>query len=348
MNYKELVASAIQPHNVTGSSSYCSINIDKTSKVFPDEIVTIRVTPNSGYRLLSSGISITQSNGVNVPYQLNGNVITFTMPAYHVTVRITCSVIPTYSVTLRLGGSYGSSSIWASKTTGIYEGETITVNVSPASHFYITGWSSNPGVSFSGSGNSRSFRMPAANVTITVNMTEEAKYNITINNANSNLGTVTVSKTQAYAGEYITIYSHATGGIYYNCNVTGVGTVTSGFTMPAQNVTVTSYFESYGTQSVRCTIQFDMYGVGDTSGYYITINGVRCDCGSTASVTLRNGSSYTITRGGNDIHSYDIDITFGAETVWLYAYGVDSTTATFKVQSSVTSYTIYATGDLGG
>ena len=120
-------------------------------------------------------------------------------------------------------------------------------------------------------------------------MVEDPKYSVWVNNANSNYGTVTVSKSSAYAGEYIRIYSHSSNGFYQNCNVTGVGTVTEGFYMPAQNVTVTSYFEGYGTQYVSCTVSL----VESISGGRITFNGRSITSGSSTTMTLRSRSNYS-------------------------------------------------------
>lgn len=42
--------------------------------------VVINITPSQGYILRSSGVSVVDSNGVSVPYILQGNQIMFTMP----------------------------------------------------------------------------------------------------------------------------------------------------------------------------------------------------------------------------------------------------------------------------
>ena len=251
MDKKELVQALNQPHDVTVVSvSHITYSIDKSEKLFEGDTVTITVTPETHYQLLASGVAIVTSAGTNITFNYSGNRITFTMPNDDVQVTLTATALPTYSVTLQFTGSAGSSSIWASKTTGIYEGETITVNVSPASHFNISGWSSSPSVSFSGSGNSRSFVMPNSNVTVSVAMVEDPKYNIT---TSASGGSVSVSKTSAYAGETITV--RMSPNAYYAYQSLSV-TTTSGsgvnvsynngsvatFVMPSSNVRVSATF----------------------------------------------------------------------------------------------------------
>lgn len=73
----------------------------------------------------------------------------------------------TYTVTISDGITNGSVS--ASKTSGIAEGETITLTITPEEDCALSALSVKNGdadVTVSGSGNTRTFAMPAANVTV--------------------------------------------------------------------------------------------------------------------------------------------------------------------------------------
>jgi hypothetical protein len=95
------------------------------------------------------------------------------MPECDVTVTATFTEIPIpieyYSVTIT-ASAYGS--VTANKTTGITEGETITLNVSPTIGYELSNISAHKtgdpatSVTLTGSSNTGTFTMPAFNVTV--------------------------------------------------------------------------------------------------------------------------------------------------------------------------------------
>ena len=132
------------------------------------ESVTVTVTPSDGYNL--NTVTVAKSEGGTVPVSGTGNTRTFTMPADHVTVSAAFTAIP-YSVTVQQPASGGTIAV--SPTQSITVGQTVTVTASPANN---TLYLSNVIITKAGGGtvsvdqaggNTRTFSMPAANVTVT-------------------------------------------------------------------------------------------------------------------------------------------------------------------------------------
>lgn len=168
LNNKLIIANSKFAINI-GSHSNGSISISPTGKQLPGKIITITLTPNTHYKF--SSVSVTKASGgtVNLTTVTSGSKYTFKMPAANVTINASFSALPTYSVSINASGG----SVRASKTSGIYAGEKITLTCTP-NNYYVLSSISSPQVSLSGSGNTRTFTMPSKNVTI--NATFIAKY----------------------------------------------------------------------------------------------------------------------------------------------------------------------------
>ena len=173
LNNKLIIANAKFAVNI-GSHSNGSISISPTGKQLPGKIITITLTPNTHYKF--SSVSVTKASGgtVNLTTVTSGSKYTFKMPAANVTVNATFAALPTYSVSINASGG----SVRASKTSGIYAGEKITLTCTPNAYYQLSSISSSQ-VSLSGSGNTRTFTMPSKNVTI--NATFVAQYTHMIN-----------------------------------------------------------------------------------------------------------------------------------------------------------------------
>ncbi|MBP3742052.1 MAG: InlB B-repeat-containing protein [Treponema sp.] len=138
-----------------------SVTASKTSGIAAGETVTITATPADGYKLAS----ISVKNGDTEVTVTNS---TFTMPAANVTVSATFEALPpnTYSVTI---AGIENGSVTSDKTSAT-AGETVTLTITPADYYKLNSISAtsneNP-VSLNGDGNTRTFTMPAANVSVT-------------------------------------------------------------------------------------------------------------------------------------------------------------------------------------
>ena len=136
----------------------------------------------------------------------------------------------------------GSTGITLDSNTGYYrQGDTVTATVSTSSNQKVTDWKlSVSGVGLSISGNSATFTMPAANVTITC--TVKSSYTIHIYGG-------TADKYVAYVGDTVTVTASEVDGKKFKqwvCSGTSVLSATekiSSFTMPSTNVTIRAEFE---------------------------------------------------------------------------------------------------------
>lgn len=162
LNKGLLLGEKIKLYNIIrGSVSHVSLSYSPQTDIKAGTRVNITVNANSGYQ--NPWVSISKNNGTgNVTVSGSGSSRYFTMPKSDVIITAGASVIPTYSVS----GSASGGGISFSKTSGIRAGEIITVYLSPNSYYMLSSLTSNPHVSLSGSGNTRTFTMPNNNVTI--------------------------------------------------------------------------------------------------------------------------------------------------------------------------------------
>ena len=164
----------------------------------------------------------------------NENVMetTFVMPAEAVTVTATYADEPKYAVTVENG---------TADKTEAYAGETIIITANdPAEHKLFDCWTGD--VEFENENvMETTFVMPAEAVTVTATYADEPKYAVTVENG-------TADKTEAYAGETITItandpaehfqFDSWTGDVEF----TNADAVQTTFAMPANAITVTAAY----------------------------------------------------------------------------------------------------------
>lgn len=174
LNNKLIIANAKFAVNI-GSHANGNISVSPMGKQLPGKIITITLTPNTHYKF--SSVSVTKASGgtVNLTTVTSGSKYTFKMPAANVTVNATFSALPTYSISINASGG----SVRASKTSGIYAGEKITLTCTPNAYYQLSSISS-PQVSLSGSGNTRTFTMPSKNVTINATFVAQYTHIITV------------------------------------------------------------------------------------------------------------------------------------------------------------------------
>lgn len=174
LNNKLIIANAKFAVNI-GSHANGNISVSPTGKQLPGKIITITLTPNTHYKF--SSVSVTKVSGgtVSLTTVTSGSKYTFKMPAANVTVNASFSALPTYSISINASGG----SVRASKTSGIYAGEKITLICTPNTYYQLNSISS-PQVSLSGSGNTRTFTMPSSNVTINATFVAQYTHIITV------------------------------------------------------------------------------------------------------------------------------------------------------------------------
>ena len=234
---------------VTISSTTNGSVTTPTSVVAEGGTVTLTITPATGYELADISVS-TGSQAVTL--NGSGNTRTFTMPATNVTVTASFTQ-RNYTVSF---GSFSHGSVTASKTSNAHYGDSITLTINPSAGYELSTISV-LGVTLSGNGNTsgstRTFTMPASNVTVNATFTA-INYSITTSGIAN--GTVTAKNssgqaiTSATYGQTVTLEIAAAKYYEYTTDSIGVTGVTNlggsgltrSFNMPAQNVTVSATF----------------------------------------------------------------------------------------------------------
>ena len=231
--------SAISYTVTCGTFANGSVTASPATAIAGTEI-TLSSSPNAGYKFAS--YTVTAADGTAVAVR-NGK---FTMPAQNLNVTASFNAI-SYTVTC---GSFANGSVSASPATATV-GTSVTLTASPASGYelaslIVTG-EGGTSVSVSGTGNSRTFEMPAKNVTVTATF-NAIHYNISVGTIAN--GSVTASYTTATVGTLVTLTATPKTNCYAfgsftvvdsNSNPVRVNAI-GAFTMPAKNVTVSATF----------------------------------------------------------------------------------------------------------
>ena len=142
-----------------GTQTHCSVQLSNTSAM-PGEKVTFTVTPATGYGNVTAGMSTNGSIAKE-----NATTFSFVMPYMDVVVSASASVLA-FKINVNKQGN-GTVNV---KSIANY-GEVVTVSFTPGED-YKFGSIAISGVALSGSGNSRTFTMPAHDITINVVFSE--------------------------------------------------------------------------------------------------------------------------------------------------------------------------------
>ena len=213
--------------------------------------ITLTIAPTAGWELQS--VTITAATGTNPSVSGSGNTRTFTMPASNVTHS---GVFTKVNYTVTAGAITGQGGITADKLSAA-AGDTITLTIAPAAGWELQSVTitaaagTDPVVS--GSGNTRTFTMPASNVTFSGTFIETANTYTVTQGTITGQGSITADKANAAANDTVTLtIAPATGwelqsvtvtaAAGTNPNVSGNGN-TRTFTMPASNVTFSGVFK---------------------------------------------------------------------------------------------------------
>ena len=150
--------------NTTSASANGTISV--RDKALAGAGVTITATPDSGYEL--GCISVKDASGNAVALSGSGNTRTFTMPASNVTVTASFALIK-HDITISPSAN-GTVTV-KDNLEKAARGTEITITATPDSGYELGSISvkdaSGSAVALTGSGNIRTFTMPASNVTVT-------------------------------------------------------------------------------------------------------------------------------------------------------------------------------------
>lgn len=166
MLHKALLASPKEFRVSIGTQTYCTASVNKSSAM-PGDLVTVTVRSNTGY----GNVKVAVSPSVEVT-KVNETTFTFVMPFTDVAVNASASALD-----FRINVSKTGQGTVTVKSLAKY-GETVTVTVSAGANYEL-GSISASGVTLSGNGNTRTFTMPAKDVTIAVTFVEVV-YELTV------------------------------------------------------------------------------------------------------------------------------------------------------------------------
>lgn len=163
---KALLSSPKEFRVSIGTQTYCAASVNKSSAM-PGDLVTVTVRANAGY----GNVKVAVSPSVEVA-KVNETTFTFVMPFTDVVVSASASALD-----FRINVSKTGQGTVTVKSLAKY-GETVTVTISAGANYEL-GSISASGVTLSGSGNTRTFTMPAKDVTIAVAFVEVV-YELTV------------------------------------------------------------------------------------------------------------------------------------------------------------------------
>ena len=244
--------------------------------------------------------------------------ITLGTATAHVVYEITN---PEYNITLPtdLVGGTVAAAISQTDVTKAHYNDTVTLTVTPETGFTLKSLtvkdSENNAVVLSDTSNTRTFTMPASNVTVSVTF-EGAPFDVTISNAITG-GTVVVSSGlengQAKAGTEVTLtVTPATGFSFVNFEVKTASdkdiTVTNGkFTMPTEAVTVSATFEGKST-----TATLDVTGDKGPNCTAKLLHDDFTDVTNDAPLTKKGGEQFILLVNRDE--GYDFAVTYGTNS----------------------------------
>ena len=247
----------------TATGDNCDFTVPRVATVGAK--VTPALTLALGYEVKKITVKDASNNDVSNNDSVKADKSGFTMPDYNVTVDIEFGKID-YRFTKNTM-AYGSVTVKNSEeqeiTTAHY-GDTITLVVAPETNFTLKTLTAKDSkgdmITLSGEGDTRTFTMPASDITVSAEF-EGKPFGITTEVSPANGGTVTVSGTgvdtqtgtTAKAGSTVTLTVEAATGFTLE-NVTvkkasgGTVTVTDNkFIMPTEAVIVSATFAGHDT-----------------------------------------------------------------------------------------------------
>ncbi|KXA10887.1 SpaA isopeptide-forming pilin-related protein [Finegoldia magna] len=175
----------------------------------------------------------------------------------------------TYNITLGQTTN-GSISIKDNKTTGLKQNEQVTIEVSPATDYELDtlSYTDSQNNVVNIDKNTKAFNMPADNVTVNATFKKKTTTKYKVDVQGSTNGTFTVDKTEAAAGEEVTITPSPAKGykvkeIYVGSTAGQVTVTNNKFKMPSANVLVRVEFEQdTQPQPTEHTITTEVKGEG--------------------------------------------------------------------------------------
>lgn len=275
--------SAIPVYSVNVSSEHGTVTLSQATGIEGTEI-SLSNTPAIGWQFDS--YTVTAEDGTTIVVDNDK----FTLPAQNVTVTANYTIID-YAISVN---PVSNGTVTVSSTAN-YD-EVVTITATPESDLYrfnsfVVTAADGTSIAVNGTGNTRTFVMPAQSVTISVG--SESKYMVSA--ASIEGGVISLSTTSAFVGDIVTITVNPSTKYYVldsitavtqnsSVNLNGEGN-TRTFVMPGQDVNVNAVLNFM-------FVQTPYNKIGDK-----TINGVNYDIvefGDYPKTILPKDSSITV------------------------------------------------------
>jgi len=289
-----------------------TVSVSKTAAKEGD-VITLSVKADSGYRLASNGLKY---NGKEVRMSANG--YSFVMPKENVTV--TASFVIGGGYNIKVADNLENGTIIVDRTTAA-AGETVTFNAVPDEGYTVRSVTVNGEELQRNDFGAYTFLMPSVNTTLRAFFIkdEDALYGITVGETEN--GTITADKTEAKAGETVTLtlipsegYRTVDGSVKFNDTAIQQTTGQYSFVMPEESVVLTARFEEYIKYTVtvsssvkngRLTLSRTEAAEGDTvtvavnpvPGYRLASNSLKYN----SIVMNGSGTSYKFTMPASNV-----------------------------------------------
>lgn len=244
-----------QPHTVkVANFANGTASVSSTSAV-QGTTITVTVTPDDLYYVAYDGVTVTAANGAKVTVSRTNNEYTFTMPASDVTVNVKLEHKRRYAQFYDYDGPVENGTVTVSPEAPQKVGETVTLTIKPDKGYQLESISAydclaKKNLELSGTGNTRTFVMPDADVRLHATFVPATAHKVTA--AKPDGGTVTLSSESALAGDKVTVTLAPSEGYELTSvsatDATGKSVALSGsgntrtFTMPDADVSLSAVF----------------------------------------------------------------------------------------------------------
>ena len=301
------------------------------------QIVTVTATPESDYYRFNS-VNVVASDGTLVDLTGTGNTRTFVMPAQSVTVSSTFDSKHTVILPTSIEGGTLTSNV-----TSAFEGDTITLTVTPSIKYYVlnsvSATTSNTNISVSGDGNVKTFIMPGQDVNVNASLnltfvpTSYNKINTkTINGVDYDIvefgdwpqtilpknSTITIDESKSVVQGDFTYCLGSDGNLYTKVKISTWIRIEkdlrfSDWSVVAEQEGESRWFKVEPINWRVLTTSFDHDGKDDTAGKKLLLAEYAIFGSWYSSITSENENDYPTSYARNllnGVHRYSTDIGF--------------------------------------
>ena len=313
-DYSVTISTPNNHGTVTASKSDNQVSAENPAHY--QDTITLTLAPDTGCEL--DTITVKDSANADVTVTGTGDTRTFTMPASDVTVTATFKAID-YHVTITSPIEHGTvtASKGSAENPAHYQ-DTITLTLTPDAGYALDTLtvkdSNNADVSLTGAGNTRTFTMPASDVTVSATFTA-IPYHVTVDGPFES-GAVTTTTTPediVYIGDKVTLTVTPDEGYGLKSITTTCGTLNQ--TALNQDTGALTYELTVGAGDAIVTAEFS-----SLTTYTIFYNASSNPSAVSIKMTGEDGAGYAMTNSAKlgNINCWSTQVTGGAGSENLF------------------------------